>query len=169
MHRRHRRWRWRWQATRVTWAPSWGSLWSSWPIRLLTGWVTYASWWSPLVSHWFIQNSYRHVRYISHLFYIWLFSPQVLIPWQSMWLPLTAASTASSWTLRGGRCSAGQNGPPQVGRRALVSVCRASLHFLCAASLKGKEMGWEHRSGADKLEKKTATSCFEILALFLFL
>lgn len=34
--------------------------------------------------------------------------------WQSTWPPSTAASTASSWTRRGGSCSAGRNGPPQV-------------------------------------------------------
>lgn len=53
---------------------------------------------------------------------------QVLIPWQSMWPPLTAGSTASLWTLRGGSCSAGRNGLPQVGCIALVSGYKASLH-----------------------------------------
>lgn len=52
---------------------------------------------------------------------------QVPIPWQSMWLPLTAGSTASLWTLHGGSCSAGRNGPPQVGCIALLSGYKASL------------------------------------------
>lgn len=52
---------------------------------------------------------------------------QVLTPWQSMWPPLTAGSTASLWTLHGGSCSAGRNGPPQVGCIALVSGYKASL------------------------------------------
>jgi len=49
MRRHPLQWRWQWQATRVTSAPSWDSLWSSWPIRHLTGSVIYVSWWSPLV------------------------------------------------------------------------------------------------------------------------
>lgn len=51
---------------------------------------------------------------------------QVLIPWQSTWPPLTAGSTASLWTLRGGSCSAGRSGLPRVGTR-VSGACVAQV------------------------------------------
>lgn len=78
---------------------------------------------------------------------------QAPILWQSTWLLLTAGSTASLWTHRGGSCSAGRNGPPQVGRmhRCLATkrVCVTNVQ----QSLKGKGMRSEHGSGADGWEE----------------
>lgn len=68
---------------------------------------------------------------------------QVLIPWQSTWPPLTAGSTASLWTLRGGSCSAGRSGLPRVGTRVSgACVAQVQSSWKRNGEVKSRVISW---------------------------
>lgn len=94
-------------------------------------WLSYIRFLVIPIGKWSKISPNQHMQHACRTFFIqkvFLCTPaQALIPWQSMWPRLTAGSTASLWTLHGGSCSAGRNGPPQVGCIALVSGYKACV------------------------------------------